>query len=272
MKKGSVAIVTGASRGVGKGVALALGAAGYTVYVTGRTRRGHAPPIGGTIDDTADEIDARGGRGVAVAVDHADDAQVAELFARVDAEAGRLDLLVNNVFAIPEGEQYGIPFWELPLSTWDTMIDVGLRSHYVASVFGARRMTRARRGLIANISSFGAASYQVNVPYGVGKGALDRMSRDTARDLKPFGVAVVSLWPGIVRTERVLAGQFPYDTSNSESAELTGRAILALAGDPACLERTGKAFVVAELAAEYGFTDLDGTTPASLRKPRPKAP
>ncbi len=273
MLQGQVAIVTGASRGVGKGVALALGAAGATVYVTGRTRRGHAPPLGGTIDDTADEITARGGKGIAVAVDHADDAQVAALFAKIDAESGgRVDILVNNVFAIPEGEQYGTPFWELPIATWDTMIDVGLRSHYVASVHAAQRMVKARRGLIVNISSFGGASYQVNVPYGVGKGALDRMSRDTARDLRPFGVPVVSLWPGVVRTERVLAGQFPYDTSNSESAEFTGRAIIALAHDPAALERTGKAFVVAELAAEYGFTDIDGTTPASLRKPKPKAP
>ena len=270
--QGHVAVVTGASRGVGKGVALALGAAGATVYVTGRTRRGQLPAavaaLGGTIDDTADEITARGGRGIAVAVDHADDAQVEALFAQLDAESGgKIDLLVNNVFAIPEGEQYNTPFWELPISTWDTMIDVGLRSHYVASVHAARRMTKARRGFIANISSFGAASYQVNVPYSVGKGALDRMSRDTARDLKPFGVPVVSLWPGVVRTERVMAGQFPYDTSNSESAELTGRAIIALATDPAAMARTGKAWVVAELAAEYGFTDVDGRTPVSLRPP-----
>lgn len=271
--QGHVAIVTGASRGVGKGVALALGSAGATVYVTGRTRRGAIPPalaaLGGTIDDTAEEITARGGKGVAVSVDHADDAQVEALFAQVDAEAGRLDVLVNNVFAIPDGEQYNTPFWKLPITAWDTMIDVGLRSHYVASVFAARRMSERKRGLIANISSFGAAGYAVNVPYGVGKGALDRMSKDCARDLKPFGVPVISLWPGIVRTERVMSGQFPYDTKISETAEFTGRAVIALASDGDAMSKTGKAFVVAELAAEYGFTDVDGTTPPSLR-PAPK--
>ena len=266
MRKDCVAIVTGGSRGIGKGVALALGETGATVYVTGRTRRGNAPAIGGTIDDTADEVTARGGRGIACPCDHANDAEVAAVFERVDADHGRIDLLVNNVFAIPDGPMYGVAFWEQPIGVWDTLIDVGLRSHYVASVHAAKRMAAARAGMIANISSFGAASYQVNVAYGVGKAALDRMTRDTARDLAKFGVTVVSLWPGIVRTERVLAGQFPYDTSVSESPELTGRAILAIAGDPERASRSGKAHVVAELAAEYGFTDVDGTTPASLRK------
>ena len=265
---GQVALVTGASRGVGKGVALALGDAGATVYVTGRTRRGNAPAIGGTIDDTADEVTARGGRGVPIACDHGDDAAVAAVFDQIDAEAGRLDVLVNNVFAIPDGPQYDVPFWQLPLAAWDTMLDVGLRCHYVASVLAAPRMVAVRRGVIANISSFGAASYQVNVPYGVGKAALDRMTRDTARDLAPHGVTVVSLWPGIVRTERMLAGQFPYPTTVTESAELTGRAVVALAtaGDTERTARSGRAHVVAELAGELGFTDVDGTIPASLRR------
>jgi NAD(P)-dependent dehydrogenase (short-subunit alcohol dehydrogenase family) len=150
------------------------------------------------------------------------------------------------------------------------MIDVGLRSHYVASVFAARRMVPARRGFVVNISSFGAATYQVNVPYGVGKAGVDRLTRDCARDLAPHGISVVSLWPGIVRTERLLAGQFPYPTAVTESAELTGRAILALSGLEATdlAARTGKSFVVAELAAELGFTDVDGSVPASLRRPK----
>lgn len=263
-----IVIVTGASRGVGKGVALALGSTGATVYVTGRTRRGDAHAIGGSIDDTADEVTARGGRGIAVACDHTDDASVAEVFDRVNADHGRLDVLVNNAFAIPSGTQHGVPFFELPLAAWDTMIDVGLRSHYIASVLAARRMVVARAGLIVNISSFGAGSYQVNVPYGVGKAGVDRLTRDSARDLAPFDIAVISLWPGIVRTERMLAGQFPYDITISESPELTGRAIAALLELSATerASRSGKALVVAELAAELGFTDIDGTRPASLRR------
>ncbi len=266
-----VALVTGASRGVGKGLALALGDAGMTVYVTGRTRRGEAAhELGGTIDATADEITARGGRGIALACDHADDAAVEQVFTQIDRDHGRLDVLVNNVFAIPAGPLYDTPFWDLPIASWDTMIDVGLRSHYVASVFAARRMVPVRRGFIVNISSFGAASYQVNVPYGVGKAGVDRLTRDCARDLKPHGVAVVSLWPGIVRTERLEAGQFPYPTAVTESAELTGRAIVALYTLPApeLAGRSGKPHVVAELAAELGFTDVDGSVPASLRGPK----
>ncbi len=189
----TIAIVTGASRGVGKGVALALGARGATVYVTGRTRRGGGGELGGSIDETADEVTARGGRGIAAACDHADDAAVAALFARVLDEHGSLDVLVNNVFAIPGGKMYDVPFWELPIESYDIMTTVGVRSHYVASVHAATLMVRQRRGLIANISSFGAASYQVNAAYGIGKAAVDRMTRDTARDLRPFDVAVVSL-------------------------------------------------------------------------------
>lgn len=261
-----VALVTGASRGVGRGIAIALGRVGATVYVTGRTRRGAAPALGGTIDDTADQVTAAGGRGIAIACDHGDDASVARVFERIDGDGLQLAVVVNNAFAIPPGKLHGVPFWELSLEAWDSMIDVGLRSNYVVSVLAARRMVAARRGLIANISSFGAASYQVNVPYGVGKAAVDRLTKDTAADLAPYGVAVVSLWPGIVRTERMLAGEFPYPTTVTESPELTGRAVVALAGLPDLMARSGKSLVVAELASELGFTDIDGAQPASLRR------
>lgn len=268
MLRDRVALVTGGSRGIGRGVALALGDAGATVFVTGRTRRGEPASFPGSIDETAALVTERGGLGVALACDHADDAAVAAVFARIDAEAGRLDLLVNNVFSIPDGPLYGTPFWDQPVAQWDAMHAVGLRSHYVAAQHAARRMIARRAGLIVNVSSFGAASYQVNVAYGVGKAALDRLSRDAARELRPHEVCVVSLWPGIVRTERVLSGELPYDTTISETPELTGRAVVALAGDPDVMRRTGKPWVVAELAAEYGFTDLDGTTPPSLREAR----
>ncbi len=267
--RGAVAIVTGASRGVGKGIALGLAEAGATIYVTGRTTAGSTAPEGlpGSIEQTADELNALGGVGIAIRCDHADDEQVAALFARVYAEQGRLDILVNNAFAIPEGRISG-PFWELPISQWDTLHRVGLRSHYVASVHAAKLMVPARRGLIVNVSSFGAKIYAISVAYGVGKAGVDRMSRDMARELRPHGVAAVSLWPGIVRTERLLQQpeRLGFDPTNGESPTFSGRAVAALAADPQVLARSGEALVVAELAATYDFTDIDGTRPASLRR------
>jgi dehydrogenase/reductase SDR family protein 1 len=263
--KGTIAIVTGASRGVGNGIALGLGEAGATVYVTGRSiERG---PLPGTVGETADAVTALGGRGIAVRCDHAIDADVEALFARVHAEQGRLDVLVNNAFAVPDGKLIA-PFWEQPIAFWDTMHTVGLRSHYVASVFAAKRMVEAKRGLIVNVSSFGAKIYAVNVAYGAGKAGVDRLSRDMGRELAPFGVTAVSLWPGIVKTERLLLEpeRLGFDTSKGESAQFSGRAVAALAADPDRLTKTGQALVVAELAREYGFTDTDGTQPPSLRR------
>jgi len=268
--EGQVAVVTGASRGVGRGIALALGGLGATVYLTGRTLEPRDGGLGGSLRETAEAIAARGGVAVPVQVDHRDDEAVAALFSRVDAERGRLDILVNNVFWLPDGPLFGTPFWEQPISVWDAMHDIGLRSHYVAAAYGAPLMVRARKGLIANISSFGGANYQINVAYGVGKAGVDRLAADMAHDLRPHGVVSVSLWPGIVRTERILAmeraGQLPWSLDNSESPELTGRAVAALAADEAALERSGRVLVVAELASEYGFTDIDGRTPRSLRR------
>jgi dehydrogenase/reductase SDR family member 1 len=262
---GRVAIVTGASRGVGKGIALGLGEAGATVYVTGRTVTPGVLP--GTIGETAREVTAQGGEGIAVACDHALDAEIEALVTRVMSERGRIDVLVNNAFAIPEGKLTA-PFWELPISQWDTMHRVGLRSHYVASVLVAPHMVASKSGLIVNVSSFGAKIYAVNVAYGVGKAGVDRMSRDTGRELSPHGVCAVSLWPGIVKTERLMLDpdRLGFDTTHGESPQLSGRAVAALAADPKKLERSGQALVVAELAREYQFTDLDGTQPKSLLK------
>lgn len=261
---GRVAIVTGASRGVGKGCALELGAAGATVYVTGRTLAEGEAPLPGSIGATATAVSEAGGTGIAVRCDHRNDEQVKALFARVEREAGRLDVLVNNAFAIPPELTSGRKFWEVPISNWDDMIDVGTRSAYVASVCAAPLMIRQKRGLIANISSSGAARYAWHVCYGVGKCALDRITADTAHELAPHGVSVVSLWPGLVLTERIEANRqlLPgLAKVRGESQRFTGRAVAALAADPEVARHSGRALASRDLAELYGFTDLDGSLP-----------
>jgi dehydrogenase/reductase SDR family protein 1 len=227
------------------------------VYVTGRTVNEGQAPLPGSIGATAAEVDRRGGRGVAVRCDHADDAQVRSVFDRIHEEHGAVDVLVNNVFALPDGPLFDTPFWEQPIAFWDTMLEVGLRSHYVASVLAAPKMVKAGSGLIVNVSSYGARGFALNVAYGVGKAALDRMTADMAHDLAPHRVAAVSIWPGVVRTERILAmgDKLPFDTSKTQSPVLSGRVVAALAADPKVAERSGAALPVHGLAKEYGIED-----------------
>ncbi|MFK7896326.1 MAG: SDR family NAD(P)-dependent oxidoreductase [Myxococcota bacterium] len=262
---GQVAIVTGASRGIGRGCAIELGASGATVYCTGRKSSPGASPAPGSVEAVAAEVSAAGGRGIGVVCDHREDDAVEALFARVKAEAGRLDVLVNNAFIIPEELTSLRPFWEVPLSNWDDMVDVGTRSAYAASRLAAPIMIEQGTGLIANISSSGAQEYAWHVAYGVGKAALDRFTKDAAHELAKHGVTVVSLWPGLVLTERNEAnvGKVPgLDFSKAESLRFTGRAIVALANDPKQIARTGQALISRALADEYGFTDVDGSLPA----------
>jgi dehydrogenase/reductase SDR family member 1 len=259
---GKIAIVTGGSRGVGKGIALELGEAGATVYVTGRTVETGMSALPGTILQTAQQVTQRGGQGIAVRCDHGCDSQVEALFRRVQQEQGRLDLLVNNAFDIPAaGMPNQGPFWELPIGVWDQMQTVGLRSHYVASVYAAPIMVAQRRGLIIHISSVGAVCYLFSAAYGAGKAGVDKMAADMAHELRPYDVAAISLWPGRVNTERFIAQAAPADLRARESPQLTGRAVAALAADPRVMEKTGWTLSVAELAKEYGFTDLDGSCP-----------
>lgn len=275
-----VAVVTGASRGIGKGIALELGAAGYTVYVTGRTVEAGALP--GTVGETAAQIDELGGRGIAIACDHHDDAQVRSVFDRVASEQGRLDVLVNNVYSAPDLVPWlGKKFWELPIEAWDQVIDIGTRSHYVSSVLGAPLMLKNGSGLIVNVSSSGAVSYGHNVVYGVGKAAVDKMTADMAIELAGTGVSIVSLWPGLVRTELLdmgaqtegdeifieLPGEGRFDLSGAESPRFLGRAVVALSRCDDLDERSGKPFTSSGLARELGFTDLDGTIHEVLLRP-----
>lgn len=271
---GRVAIVTGASRGIGRGCAVGLGARGATVYCTARRTSGATPAEPGTVEAVAAEVDRVGGRGVAVACDHRDDAAVDALFERVRAEQGRLDVLVNNAFIIPNELTSGKPFWEVPLSNWDDMVDVGTRSAYAASRLAAPMMIEQGGGLIANISSSGAAEYAWHVAYGVGKAALDRLTADAAHELRRHGVAVVSLWPGLVLTERNEANRGRVrglDWSGAESLYFTGRAVAALAADPKVIERSGRAWSSRDLADAYGFTDVDGQLPDGPMHRRPAA-
>jgi dehydrogenase/reductase SDR family protein 1 len=264
---GRVALVTGASRGIGKGCALELAALGAHVYLTGRTVERGSHPLPGTLGATVSEIEAAGGSAVALVCDHRDDAQTASVFERIASDHGRLDLLVNNAFLIPKELTQRKPFWQVPLSNWDDMLDVGTRSAYVASVYAARLMVEARSGLIVNVSSSGAAEYAWHVAYGVGKCALDRLTADTAHELRRHGVAVVSLWPGFVRTERidvgVATGSLPanLDATTAESPRFCGRAVCALATAPDRMDSSGKAVTARELAERFGFRDVDGRLP-----------
>ena len=266
-----VALVTGASRSVGKGIALALGSAGWTVYLTARGAVGADGPL----DQAAAEVTARGGRGIAVPCDHRDDAQIATLFTRIaDERDGRLDLLVNNVWAAPKGFA-GVTekFWQRPLSEWDTLIGVGLRAHYVAAVHAAQLMVAHGSGLIVNISSFGTRGHLHSVLYGMSKAGLDKMVADMAVELEGTGVTAVSLWPGLVKNEvmqgfmdRGLDSFQGFPLANAETPEFIGRVVAALADDPGIAARSGHTLITAETALDYGITDIEGNRPDSHRE------
>ncbi|MFA7602781.1 MAG: SDR family NAD(P)-dependent oxidoreductase [Novosphingobium sp.] len=271
---GKVAVVTGASRGVGKGIALALADQGATVYVTGRTVAAGAQPLPGTIGETAAEVDRRGGKGIAVQVDLARDEDIARLFEQVEREQGRLDLLVNNAIVIPDELTQPGGFWEKPVSNWE-MFDIGLRAAFVAAWHAAKIMVPRRSGLIVGISGYVGVTYTYGPIFGATKAGLDRMARDMAIELKEHGVASLSLWQGFTFTERAIenlksvpgmAAQLR--SSAGSSPEFPGRVIAALAADPAIMQRSGGSFIGAELAQEYGLTDIDGRVVPSNRAER----
>jgi NAD(P)-dependent dehydrogenase (short-subunit alcohol dehydrogenase family) len=276
-----IAVVTGASRGAGRGIALELGAAGATVYVTGRSTRASpgggyerflallgadAPP--GSIEDTADAVTRMGGTGIPVQCDHTVEADVAALFDRIAAEQqGRLDLLVNNAWGGHQDPVHIVrPFWELPTTFWDGMFHAGVRNHILAAKYAAPLMIPRAAGLIVTITFWDRDRYTGHFYYDLAKAAMTRLAFGLAQDLRPHGVASVALSPGWMRTEFVLAGHRTDEEhwravpalEPTESPRYAGRAVVALARDPAIMVRTGRVFRVGDLALEYGFTDVDG--------------
>jgi len=273
---GKVAVVTGASRGIGRGMALALAEQGATVYVTGRTVKPGQHDLPGTVGETAAECNARGGKGIAVAVDHANLNQVAALFEQVKREQGRLDILVNNAFAIPEDLTDPGGFWEKPITNTQ-MIDVGVTSNYTAAWHAAQIMMPQKSGLIVAISGYVGVTYTYGALFGTCKSAVDRMARDMAIELKPHNIASVSFWQGLTFTERAnrniannpaMKSQTVTNPLVGSSPEFPGRVIAALAQDPEMMARSGATYIVAELAHEYGVIDIDGKSPPSLRELR----
>lgn len=286
---GRIAVVTGASRGAGRGIAVELGAAGATVYVSARSTRAEPArgyerllalqqglQLPGSIEQTAEEVSAAGGQGIPVRCDHGDEAQVLALFERVRREQGRLDLLVNNAWGGHESFDgvFERPFWEHPLAHWDTMMDRGVRHHLLAARAAAPIFVAQQRGLIVGTTFWDRGGYlRGNLFYDLAKAALVRLAFGFAQELKPHGVASLALSPGWMRTEFVLAAYKTDEAhwhevpalTRTESPRYLGRAVAALAADPAVLERSGAVLSVAELARHYGFGDIDGGQPPAFQ-------
>lgn len=290
---GKVCIVTGATRGIGKGIALQLAEKGAKVYITGRTLD---PPkgskVGGSLRDTAQEVEARGGTCIPVQCDHSKDNDIENLFEQVKREnEGQLDILVNNAYSAVNAifSSLNTKFWEQSPSMWDEVNNVGLRNHYICAVYAARIMVPRKQGLIVNISSGGGLRYLFNVAYGVGKEACDRMAADCGFELKKHNVAFVSLWPGPVGTETVLSNlrtnvkesnvsndAIPQNFRSSdkmlevfekgETTEFAGQCIAAMATDPELMKMSGKILMTCELARRYDLSDAEGHAPADFRQ------
>eukprot|EP00466_Bigelowiella_natans_P005130 jgi/Bigna1/71619/fgenesh1_pg.16_\ len=292
-RKGDVAVVTGATRGIGKGIAIGLAEIGMKVYITGRTLKettgdpameNGGGDVGGSLEATKEIIESIGGSCVVVQVDHSDDDQVRSFFEMIEREEGRIDVLVNNAYSAVDtidelcrlSESLGTPFWEKPIGMWDQVNNVGLRSHYVATSLAAPLLIKSGgvadgrpAPLVVLISSFGGLTYIFDVAYGVGKAAVDRMAADMARELAPKGVSVVSVWPGLVKTEKMSRAIGKLTSASAleqaESPVFVGRGVAALASAGNLMDRTGTIQSVDDLAAEFKFTDEEGKIPFSLR-------
>lgn len=281
---GKVALVTGASRGIGKGIALQLGESGALVYITGRTLNSTNQSLG-SLEETASEIRNRGGKCIPVVVDHENDQQIANLFEKIKLEQnGQLDILVNNAYKSVNTifDAAGIKFWEQKPEIWDDVNNVGLRNHYICTVYAARLMVPRKQGLIVNISSFGGTQYLFNVAYGVGKCAVDRMANDCGIELKKHNVTMIALYPGAVKTELCIdlcaknkgkqtsIGGKKYTMEkifeDGETIEFSGKVIVALAQDPNLKKYSSKVIVSSEYAYSHGIRDVDNSLVPCFRQ------
>jgi NAD(P)-dependent dehydrogenase (short-subunit alcohol dehydrogenase family) len=272
-----VAVVTGASRGAGRGIALALGMHGCTVYVTGRSEKPGDASLPGTIHETAEAITAAGGRGIAVRVDHGEDEQIQALFDQVRRDQGRLDILVNNACALHDQLTAPGHFWEKPLQIVD-MLDVGLRSSYVASYYAAPILVVQRRGLVVFTSASGSVHYVYGPVYGAHKAGMDKFAADMAVDFKDYNVAALSIWMGALMTDRLKRvidsdpAKYGHLVNVTETPEFTGQVIWALWNDPQLMQMSGQTVIGAEMAAKYGIKDQGGRQPRSYRDTHQVAP
>ena len=280
--KNVVALVTGASRGAGRAIAVELGSAGATVYVTGRSVGGGQTTdnVPGTIDETARDVTGRGGRGIAIRCDHTVDADVESLFSRIRNNEGRLDVLINNVWGGYENSECRplplVPFWEQPLQQWNGMFTAGVRAHLAASRLAVPLMLPQRRGLIVSTTAnLEVLPYMRNLFYDLAKNAIARLVWAMAQELREHGIAAVAVAPGFMRTERVVeafrragaADALDGPGGPGETPAYLGRAIAALARDERVIEKSGRLLEVGTLAREYGFTDIDGKQPPPFRIP-----
>jgi NAD(P)-dependent dehydrogenase (short-subunit alcohol dehydrogenase family) len=261
--KGKIAVVTGASKGIGKGIALALGEAMCTVYITGRT-------VGEgdrTIDTTAKQVTELGGDGRAIQCDHGNDQQIEALFKRIDEEAGRIDILVNNVYKIPDPPAWGGGFWDHPLQIWDDQVGIGLRAHYVASWYAAPLMFKSDAAAMVNVSSPGGQGYIYSSSYGAGKAGLDRLTADMAIELEPKGIPAIVLYPGSVSTEFIkdAAKEMGMDLSKSQTPLFVGRTVTAMLQSENLKKRSGTIQWVEDLAEEFDVLDENGKRPPASR-------
>ena len=256
---GKICVVTGSTRGIGRGTAVALGEQGATVYVTGRTS-GDSDADARTIEGSAAAVEAAGGVGIPVQVDHGDDDQIEALFARVRDDHGKIDLLVNNVYKIPNPPAWGGGFWDHPIQIWDDQVGIGLRAHYVASWHAAPLIFEAGPGAaIVNVSSPGGESYHFSSSYGAGKAGLDRLTADMAIELEPKGVAAITLYPGSVATEFILEARG--EAPEAQTPLLVGRSVAAVVQADDLMSRSGSIQWVEDLVDEFGLVDENGNQP-----------